>query len=471
MLKRKARLVMLMFFMLLAGFSAAEDLPRGTPVEAVACAADAEQSYALYLPSAYSHTRRWPIIYCFEPGARGPIPIRLFREAAEKFGYILVCSNNSRNGPWEPAIRALQAVWDDTQARLRIDNDRVYSAGHSGGAKMALLFGLFLNRPWAGVISCCGGLPEGMTTEALPKDLAVFVATGLTDFNYWPSRNIVAAMNELGVANHLEVFAGGHAWMPGAVAMNAISWLELQAMKKGRRNKDDAWIAARFAERSQQALEIEMAGESAAAHEAYLALAADFRGLVDVVPAESAAARLDRPAEIKKYRKALKAAEEEETRKFAQVNGALAAYMNAANAPERRRFLDILGIPGLRKKQDDDSAAGLTARRLLGFLFAEAINNALQAYARDDLKSARYLYELTVLVDPGRGYAWYNLACVYSRLGEKKDALRALEAAVGNGVRDREAIGRDPDLEAIRQEPAYIRLLETLKKNPVAKNP
>jgi len=457
--------------MLPAGFSAAEDLPRGTPVDAVACAADAEQSYALYLPSAYNRDRRWPIIYCFEPGARGPIPIRLFRAAAEKYGYILACSNNSRNGPLEPAIRALQAAWDDTQARFAIDNDRVYSAGYSGGAKMALLFGLFLNRPWAGVISCCGGLPEGMSTEALPKDLAVFVATGLTDFNYWPSRNIGAAMNALGVVNHLEIFAGGHTWMPGAVAMNAVSWLELQAMKKGKQKKDDAWIAAQFAERSQQAQEIEKTGESAAAHEAYLALAADFRGLIDVAAAENAAALLNRPADIKKYKKTLKAAEEEETRKFAQVNGALASFVNAANAQERRRFLDILGIPGLRKKKDDDSAAGLTARRLLGFIFAEAINKALQAYGQGDMKSARHMYELTVLVDPGRGYAWYNLACVYSRLGEKKDALRALETAVRNGVQDREAIERDPDLEAIRREPAYIRLLETLKKNPAAKNP
>jgi tetratricopeptide (TPR) repeat protein len=143
--------------------------------------------------------------------------------------------------------------------------------------------------------------------------------------------------------------------------------------------------------------------------------------------------------------------------------------MNAANAQERRRFLDILGIPGLHGKTNDDSAAGLTARRLLGFMFSEAINNALGAYGQGNMKSARHLYELTVLVDPGRGYAWYNLACVYSRLGEKKDALRALETAVRNGVQDGEAIAKDPDFEAIRREPAYIRLLEALKKDPAAR--
>lgn len=476
MKKGKEGLLLLMFVMLPAilppaGFGAAGDPPRGTPVDSLVCAADAEQSYALYLPSAYNCDRRWPIIYCFEPGARGPLPIRLFRAAAEKYGYIIACSNNSKNGPWEPTKRALQAVWTDTQQRFCIDLEQVYSAGSSGGAQVALAFGLLLGRPWAGVISCCGGLPERMPASLLPKDLAVFVTTGLYDFNYWPSRNIGSTVNALGLATHLEIFPDGHTWMPGDVAMEAVSWLELQAMKKGRQKKDDAWIASQFAERLRQAQEVEKAGKPVEGYEAYLALAADFRGLIDVAPAESSAARLDRPAEIEKYREALKAAEQEEKRRFAQANAALGAFINAADARERHRYLDALGIPGLRKERGNDSAAGLTANRLLRFLLLRAANAALQAYGKGDMKSAKVLYELTVLIGPDRGYAWFNLACVYSRLGEKKDALRALEAAIRNGVQDWEAIEKDPDLEAIRREPGYIRLLQTLKKDPGAKNP
>ncbi len=464
-------IVLLLAGLPLAGSAAGEDLPRGTPIDSVACAADAGQSYALYLPSAYSCDRRWPIIYCFEPGARGPIPIRLFRAAAEKYGYILACSNNSHNGPWEPINQALRAVWKDTHERFCIDDARVYSAGHSGGAQVALTFGLFLGRPWAGAIACCGGLPERMPTAALPRDLAVFVTTGLYDFNYWPSRNIVSAVKALGLANRLETFPDGHTWMPGDVAMDAVSWLELQAMKKGSQKKDEAWIASQFAARLQQARELEKAGKPVEAYEAYRDLAGDFRGLIDVAPAESAAARLNRPAEIEKYGEALKAAEKEETRMYARADGAMRAFVNAASARERHDRLKALGIAALLKEKGDDSAAGLAANRLLRFLFMEAANNANQAYGKGDMKKAAALYELTVLIDPGRGGAWYNLACVYSRLGEKKDALRALEAAVGNGVRDRDVIEKDPDLEALRREPAYIRLLETLKKDPMPKKP
>src|SRR5215213_5363508 len=49
----------------------AEELPRGRVVERVATAKDLAQTYALYLPSNYSPARRWPVLYCFDPGARG----------------------------------------------------------------------------------------------------------------------------------------------------------------------------------------------------------------------------------------------------------------------------------------------------------------------------------------------------------------------------------------------------------------
>ena len=78
-----------------------EELPRGTVVDKVACQANPAESYALFLPSNYSADKKWPILYAFDPGARGKIPVTLFKDAAEQYGYIVVGSNNSRNS--EPA--------------------------------------------------------------------------------------------------------------------------------------------------------------------------------------------------------------------------------------------------------------------------------------------------------------------------------------------------------------------------------
>ena len=60
-----------------------------------------------------------------------------FQEAAEKHGYLVAGSNNSRNGLFEPSLAAMDAMWRDTHSRFRIDARRRYAAGFSGGARVA----------------------------------------------------------------------------------------------------------------------------------------------------------------------------------------------------------------------------------------------------------------------------------------------------------------------------------------------
>src|SRR5262245_5494578 len=118
-----------------------DELAKGQVIPKVVCQSDADQSYALYLPSNYSTGRKWPILYAFDPGARGSVPVERFKVAAEKVGFIVVGSNNSRNGPWEPTLNAIKAVVKDTQTRFSIDETRIYATGLSGGARVSCTFG------------------------------------------------------------------------------------------------------------------------------------------------------------------------------------------------------------------------------------------------------------------------------------------------------------------------------------------
>src|SRR5882724_6406562 len=90
-------------------------LPVGTILPSVVCNADSKQSYALYLPSNFSSARPWPIIYVFDPAARGQVAVETMKPAAEQFGYIVVASNNSRNGRMGDSGHAMTAMWRDTQ--------------------------------------------------------------------------------------------------------------------------------------------------------------------------------------------------------------------------------------------------------------------------------------------------------------------------------------------------------------------
>src|SRR5205085_3166364 len=103
-----ARILGIAFAVLFTSLSAiaaqSNQLTTGTVIERVSCRADAGQSYALFLPSRYTPQQHWPIIYCFDPGARGRVPVERFKEAAEKYGVIVAGSNNSRDGSSDVAI-------------------------------------------------------------------------------------------------------------------------------------------------------------------------------------------------------------------------------------------------------------------------------------------------------------------------------------------------------------------------------
>ena len=42
-------------------------IPIGEVIDSVICQADLKQSYALYLPSNYTHQKTWPIIFALDP--------------------------------------------------------------------------------------------------------------------------------------------------------------------------------------------------------------------------------------------------------------------------------------------------------------------------------------------------------------------------------------------------------------------
>src|SRR5215470_7870998 len=251
-------------------------LAAGKIAPKVVCPAHPEQSYALYLPSGYTAQKRWPIIYVFEPAARGMLPTKIIRDAAEQYGYIVATSNNSKNGPWKPESEAAAAMWQDTHLRFSIDDQRVYAAGFSGGARVAsrlaqnckCVQGVFLNG--------AGFSIDGAPTK--DTNFAVYMTAGLIDFNYSELVRLDGTLASLGVPHFLHRFEGAHEWAPAAVWPEALAWMNLQAMKEKRMLRDDAFIATEL-QRFTDAAKEEKAGNAYFAAHAFRQAAAAFEGL------------------------------------------------------------------------------------------------------------------------------------------------------------------------------------------------
>lgn len=70
-----------------------------------------------------------------------------------------------------------------------------------------------------------------------------------------------------------------------------------------------------------------------------------------------------------------------------------------------------------------------------------------------------------VLVDPDCTAAYYDLACYYSLLAKREQSLAAMEMAFCKGFSDFEWVLKDPDLEALRQNPEFKLLMKSYRPN------
>ncbi|MEP6472006.1 MAG: hypothetical protein ABJC28_08305 [Acidobacteriota bacterium] len=464
--------------LLLLGLSAAPPevapavFPPGQIVPRVECSGDPSHSYALYLPKAWSENRKWPLLYLYDPGKNGPRAAEYFREAAERYGWILVSSNDTQSdGPLAPNVAAVKAMWSDANRRFPIDPRRVYAGGFSGGARTACLLAQKMTGDVAGVIASGAGFPDGSPPEKGMR-FAVFGAVGNVDFNYGEMRRLDRTLGKLGATHRLAVFEGGHSWCPAPVCGEAVEWLELQAMKSGTRAKDPELAGRLLRDRLARAALLENGGKPPEAYVAYAETAEDFRGLADTKDADAAAARLGAQAAIRKTLAERQKLEESESRRVGRLWKDLQTALATEPLPPPAAVASRLGVAKLLRESAPErpEPERLSAKRVIAQIFVQAAFYVpRELAAKHDFARAELLARVAAELAPDRaGAAFYNLACFRALAGDRKGAIATLREAIAKGFRDVAQIEADPDLVSLREERAYRAIVADLKERPTS---
>jgi hypothetical protein len=443
----------------------AQELTAGQLIDRVICKADQSQSYALFIPSNYTPARKWPIIYCFDPGARGSLPVERFKEAAEKYGYIVAGSNNSRNGPGVPMKLIINSLLEDTHERLEIDDSRVYTAGFSGGARLACAVGYMFNSKIAGVIASGGGFPQNITPSR-DTPFALFGAAGIEDFNLIEMTRLAKTLNEHGVPNRVEIFEGRHEWLPGELCVEAIEWMEVQAMRSGKRKRDDAVIETLFKKQLEKARSHESAGRGYEAYLIYTAAARDFKQLTDVTELEARAAQL---RESKGVRAAIKQEKEQEEKQETRARALFALRQGLKDSESRSlAVVDLKRVIGdLRKKagEKERTTDQLVSRRVLDLLFIQVYEEARALHYTKNYEMEAVNLEIAAFIRPDSSRILYSLAKAYSLDKEKRKAIEALKRATELGFNDAAEIEADKELDSLRNEAEFKRIVGEMQKS------
>ena len=337
---------------------------RGTVVEHLICPADPTQTYALYLPSTYVATRRWPLLIVFDPGGRGARAAEVFKEAGERFGWIIAASENSRNGPWEPTLRAVNAMWPALLGGYAVDERRIYTSGHSGGATVAWMIAQQTGQI-AGVIT--SGQPNPGIELGKKPAFAWFGAAGHNDFNFIEVKGIDARVARTGGAHRVEFFDGGHQWPSTDLTMRAFGWMEILAMKEGRRPRDADLAGTILATDMARARALEDRGLLTEAWRSYESIAVSYSGIVDVSDAERTRKAIEGDGRWKSSRKLEERADSRERDQMDSV-GRMLSRLSAADPltiPELRRQLNI---DSLLKTARGDGYDAASAKRSLALV-------------------------------------------------------------------------------------------------------
>ncbi|UCE40072.1 MAG: hypothetical protein JSV17_11425 [Candidatus Aminicenantes bacterium] len=448
-----------------------QELEKGTVIPKVICKDNPEHSYALYLPSAYTPEKEWPILYALDPGARGHIPVELFLPAAEEYNYILAGSNNSRNGPWQQVIQALIILWNDTREQFSIDKKRIYVTGFSGGSRGASIFSRVIMHPVAGIIGCGAGIAKSIIKPEQIKPAYYLGIVGITDFNYREMAMLKDQLEQQDVAHRLIIHKGGHDWPPAKTCLQAIEWLEIIGMQKNIRPKDDELVTKIYEKELAEARSFELIGEFSRALSAYQIMAPVFEEWVDTNELLVKIMSIQRNEEYKEETREENRIQEQEMQHLRKFNQLFNQIDN--NTPPLKnieRIISSMGLNALRVKADDktEDKEYAMAIRLLWGLEIDAGSKGWDFFQKGELPKAIFFFEIAAQGgsrdSQRKKNIYYFLASAYARIPNKKKALSCLRLAFENGFDNIQHLEQDEDFTLLKKTEEYGKILKTFKR-------
>ncbi len=388
---------------------------------------DAHQLVAVYLPPQYDSTRQWPVLIAMDPRGRALKPIQLLQKAADRLGYIIISSYNTRSDElFDPNAAAVNAIIADAPQLFSVDPARLYLAGFSGTARAAWEYCYALAGHVAGVMGFGAGFPPGWRPPpdsgppGAEPPFVFFGGAGATDFNHEEMEFLGPRLDTLGLHHRIVFYGGPHSWAPADVMEQGVSWLELQAVRRGLALRSTGWVDSVFRDQLFIAASADSAGRLFESYEDYRGIAADFHGLLDLTAIDL---QVDRLGATKVVRLAAKNRRERLARyqdRIANLRRVLAGWRSASAPPSSERLARDLKLRELQAESADssDMERALAAERMLEEIYAVAsFYEPRWATGIGVPAHALVLLELADLIHPGRHEVCTRRQDVLGRLG------------------------------------------------------
>lgn len=388
------------------------------------CRTDQNQSYAAYFPVSYKPQTPFPIIVVFDAHARGKMAVHKFQKAADEFGYIVIASNNAKNG-LKTINNTINILFDDVFYRFNIDKKRVYTAGFSGGARVASSVAIYKGGI-AGVIAMAGGLPKVGQEVSHKFDFAAIV--GVEDFNFLELKTLDKQMKKLGFPHLLTNTKKGHAWPNEKTLRTTVEWFEIQAMKRGDIPVNDNLIRNFSQNKADSINDLVLKGKVYDAKKLYEQFLYTLEGLYDITEYQKSYEVLLKNPDIKNQEAEIETSAKAEIEKQQQ-------YINLFKQQTFKQLLSEIDV--LKSDiQIKNELKKTRAKRLLNYMGMLSYIFSEGALKDSDLKMAVEYLNIYKKVESDNPDCYFFEACVFANKNMNKKALESLKKSTELGFFD-----------------------------------
>ncbi|HKK42429.1 MAG TPA: hypothetical protein VJ963_08475, partial [Bacteroidales bacterium] len=382
-----------------------------------------------------------------------------------RYGFILACSNNSRNGPMQNNLDAAAAVLRDIQERFIVDGRRIYVAGFSGGSRFAMTLAV-MDGKISGVIGCGAGLPNDR--NFFPQENAGFFYFGIVgsrDMNYQEMLALPDFFsNRSHVISYIRTFPGGHQWPSSKLVTEAVEWLVMKSMDR-KIIPDDPLFRSYLENKTKKLIDGNISSGNLVGAVRYMTFAErDFRGSPFGSHMEVLLGKYQNSSE---YKKAIRA----RNRIMSDESGSRQKYMNYLGEILKSQVVpdsafawwknEVSTLTELRDKGNADKSA--MAYRILNFISILCWEEGTNVYSYRLYAHAAFLFGICTMSDSENPNTWYYLARSLAKEGKTTKAVDALYSAVKHDLKSREKIESDPAFDSIRGNTRYKALIGKMR--------
>ncbi|MEO8855270.1 MAG: hypothetical protein ABI359_15915 [Ginsengibacter sp.] len=415
--------------------SIADTFEPGKIINPVYCLSDPSKSYALYIPLK-THNQNLPVVYFFDPHGDGSLPLQKYQALADEYQFIFIGSNDSKNGN---DLNESENIWnilnEDVQKRIKINSNRIYTCGFSGGAKVASF--IALQHP-----EIKGLIADGAALPDINSQNFNFSFTGIAgngDMNRSDLISINKSLDKTQAKHRLILFNGKHEWAPETVMNTAFAGFQLDAMRDHVIPNNSEFIDS-FVSKNQKSIEQNLKeNDFLAAKENCQLMISMMDKLTDKI--NWFQKKSDSISENPIFQNQSK----EEVAILAKEENIKAIYEKHFFVADLNYWKQtIKEVDEKAKLKNPESAMYQRLQAYLSLAFYSISNQIINKKAYDQ---AAYFVSLYKLADPTNTEAWYFSAILDAHKNDIISAKTDLEKAVALGFNDKKRLESQPEFQ------------------------